>query len=498
MSGIFNQSIKAKFIQNFKTEITEGLSNYYITFGKFFNWPDDNTPPATNSAISEIHYNVNRNILFGKKLSGSDINFIVRKIQWVSGTVYDYYTDTDPDLYNKDFYIVTSLNRVYKCLFNNYGSPSTVEPNSTVNSGDITLADGYIWKYLYTIDSASYRKFATDSYIPVYQTPLVSEFAESGALHVMVVDNGGLGYQEANGSIDSVLDTKTFKISNTSTSIISGAYTNSTFYVYSGGGQGQLSPISDYVVNSTGKYVFTSTNIKNVDSTSRYRISPQVIITGDGTGAAAVTNVDPSLGSITSINVIDRGTNYSYANVQIVANTYFGTGASAHAVISSRDGHGYNAITELGSAILGISISTSISDNFPSWANYRQIALINNPVASANLSLYSEDDFNQMLILNVAGAPQLFNVGDTITGFNSKATATVVYMDQNVIYVINDSGIFQPYETVISQTGVTCVISIINNKDLVPFSADVFYYKNIEPISRVGVRSEDVKLYFNF
>ena len=72
-------------------------------------------------------------------------------------------------------------------------------------------------------------------------------------------------------------------------------------------------------------------------------------------------------------------------------------------------------------------------------------------------------------------------------------------MNTSSIYVIGDTGSFQPYETITSlSSGKTVVISTINNKDLVPYSSEVLYFKNIEPINRTGIRSEDVKLYFNF
>jgi hypothetical protein len=80
----------------------------------------------------------------------------------------------------------------------------------------------------------------------------------------------------------------------------------------------------------------------------------------------------------------------------------------------------------------------------------------------------------------------------------SGATATVVYMDSTTIYVKNVVGSFQPYETLSGYyTGETAIISSINNEDIVPYSAEVFYYKNIEPISRQGITTEQIKIYFS-
>ena len=74
-------------------------------------------------------------------------------------------------------------------------------------------------------------------------------------------------------------------------------------------------------------------------------------------------------------------------------------------------------------------------------------------------------------------------------------------MNTTSLYVIGDTGTFTPFETLTSITsGKTIIISTINSKQLVPYSPQVLYYKNIQPINRSGssINSEAVKLYFNF
>lgn len=499
MAGIFTQNIKNKFIEELKLDVSSSNSHYYIAFGKFTEWDDDNNPPAANASIKASQYDVNRNFLFGKKVNDNNIAYVAHRKTWTSNTVYDYYDDRDADLYSKDYYVINSINRVYKCLFNNYGASSTVEPNLTINSGDFNTSDGYKWKYLFTVNSANRRLFATDGYFPITPSAAVTQFAESGALHVLVVEKSGNNYITANGYIDSVISNTQIKISNTNSSPISGAYVGSAFYVYSGSGAGQLSPITSYVVNTTGRYLTTNNSIRNLDSTSLFRVDPGVYISGDGSDAKAVATVNASSGQITSIEVINRGFNYSYADIYITANNQFGSGANAYAIIAPRGGHGADVVSELGCDTVGISLTTTMADNFPSWAKYRQISLVYSPRASANNNYFREQTFNQILNFNVLSAPSLFDEGEIIEGVNSKARATVAYMDSTSLYVLNDTGIFQPFESITSiTTGKIVIISTINNKDLVPYSAEVFYHKNIEPIDRNGVASEDVKLYFNF
>jgi len=499
MSGIFTQNIKSKFIEEMKSDVASDSSFYYISFGKFTEWPEDTSPPSTNSSIKESHYEVNKNILFGKRVNEENIAYIAKKKTWTSNTIYNYYSDKDADLYSKDFYVINSLNRVYKCLFNNYGSRSTIEPNLTVNNGDFDTSDGYKWKYLFTVNSADRKLFTSDNYFPITPDDAVTLFAEPGALHVIVVEKSGNNYISANGYIESVISNNEFKIANTNSSTISGAYVGSSLYIYSGSGTGQISPVTNYVVNSSGKYVTTNTVIRNIDSTSLYRIEPRVYISGDGFNAEAVATVNATAGTITSIEVINRGFDYSYADIVISSNSEFGRGATAYSIISPKGGHGSDVVKELGCETMGISVSTSLTDNFPSWVRYRQVALVYNPRASANNDTFRDQTFNQMLNFNVLSAPSLLDEGEVIEGLNSKARATVAYMNTTHLYVINDTGQFQPFESISSlSSGKIIIISTINNKDLIPYSSEVYYYKNIEPIEREGVASEDVKLYFNF
>ena len=69
------------------------------------------------------------------------------------------------------FYVVNTSNRVYKCLGNNTNvdTGSTVQPSSTSTAAGAseTTADGYIWKYMYTIPAFDAEQFQTTSWLSV-------------------------------------------------------------------------------------------------------------------------------------------------------------------------------------------------------------------------------------------------------------------------------------------------------------------------------------------
>ncbi|CAB5221295.1 hypothetical protein UFOVP245_119 [uncultured Caudovirales phage] len=505
MTGILTNSFKTKLVQTVVADIANSISDannsYYVAFGGPNPWPDDYNPPDADNSVQSSSYDVYDKMLFGKKVSPGDAISITRKNVWTIDTIYDYYSHRDPDLYSKNFFVINKYGRVYKCLFNNYGAKSTVEPNETVTKTHFITADGYVWKYMYAIYSSYSKKFSTDTHMPVVPDPNVSLNAEDGAIHVIVLDNLGQNYISASGYVEDVLDstltTTTVKISNANASGITGAYNGSAFYVSAGSEEGTLAIITNFTVNSSGKFINTDVDLQGLNTSSYYNIAPRVTIVGDGFDARAVASVNTFNGSIDSVTMISRGYGYNSATVKFTANVEFGSDASAYPIISPVGGHGSDVYNELGVDTLGISLDTFSSDDFPEWINYRQTSLLGSPIATANNQVYQEPTFFQTFSLGVANLSDLMPAEEIVTGYNSGATATVVYMTTTDLYVIAPVGTFQLGETLTGfYTGITCTIAAINTRDLVPYKGDVLHLNNFQPISRDGAPSEQVKLYF--
>lgn len=511
-AGLFNRSFKNKIMEEFVADLSSANSKYYICFGKSSAWDDgfdglyfdDNTPPAANASLTTSYYDVYKDLLYGKIVDPTDFNYLARKITWTSNTVYSYFDSTDADLYNKDFYAVNQYGSVYKCLFNNYGAKSTVEPTSILPNIDFnTQPDNYKWKYLFTINYAKNQKFTTSSYIPIVPDSQVLYYSESGAIHTIVVDNPGSGYISANGFISSIVDNYTVRLDSIGPSSVSGSYNLSTMNIIAGSGIDDSYTISNYVVNTSGKYVTSSTPLNYLDTTSYFYIAPTVTVTGDGSSSRyngqilAYPIVNTFNGSISSINVIDRGGNFTYGTVDISANVLYGSGATAHAIISPPGGHGSDVVSELGCDTLGLSVDITLQDDLPDWTDYRQISLLYNPISSDTNQLYSNTSFIQITQLATAYFAGLIPKGNKIRGFSSGATAEVLYMNSTTIYITNPVGRFIDYETIVDDTtGTSTIITIINNYDLVPNTGEIFYYKNMSPVTRSGATLERVQLYF--
>lgn len=69
----------------------------------------------------------------------------------------------------RPFYVLTDEFKVYKCLGNASGAPSTVKPTSTSTAAGITetTSDGYEWKYMFTVSTIDLERFYTSSWIPI-------------------------------------------------------------------------------------------------------------------------------------------------------------------------------------------------------------------------------------------------------------------------------------------------------------------------------------------
>jgi hypothetical protein len=99
-------------------------------------------------------------------------------------------------LEDSKFYVVTDEYNVYKCLDNNNNAPSTNRPIGT-QILPITLADGYTWKFMYSVPIALRQKFLTDDQMPVV-TALTQQFYSAGGIESVIIENLGTGYTAAN------------------------------------------------------------------------------------------------------------------------------------------------------------------------------------------------------------------------------------------------------------------------------------------------------------
>ena len=205
MASLVTSKFRVHNAQQFAEAFSEASNTImYLFIGKNTTFPNDNSPPTPVNSTANIEYTPWRDMYAAKRITTSDVTHAIERYDWTSGTVYDQYDDQDTDLLEDDFYAMTDEYNVYKCLFNAGATASTTKPTG-VSTSPFTTADGYIWKYMYTVTTAKALKFLTNDYISV-QTLIaddgtdqwdVQQAAVDGGIHVVKVTAGGSGYATA-------------------------------------------------------------------------------------------------------------------------------------------------------------------------------------------------------------------------------------------------------------------------------------------------------------
>ena len=218
--SVFKAKFKKTIADAIYQEITSGTAVYYHWFGKENSWQDFLSPfiaanptedaPGQPSDNFRYDLHVRRDILTAKKIKPSDVSYVVRRIDWVSGTVYDDYDDAYDTtngygfgpaysgatrLEDSNFYVLTPQFNVYKCIWNNVNQPSAVMPTSTTPYVFET-SDVYKWKFMYTIAVSLRNRFLSTEYMPV-SNALKAGFYSSGEISSITIENGGSGYDPA-------------------------------------------------------------------------------------------------------------------------------------------------------------------------------------------------------------------------------------------------------------------------------------------------------------
>ena len=518
--------ITNKFRLNNATQLLESLTEaanintrYYVFLGRTVPWAIDASPPVPTDTVQNTDYNIWNDLIIVKRVTASDVSFAIPRNNWTTGTVYTPYTHFNSTLFTSQFYVITDSYDVYKCIYNNNGATSTVKPTGTSTS-IIKTSDGYLWKYMYSVNASDILKFVTTGYIPVKTLTAndgssqwqVQQAAVNGAINFIKVTANGTNYLSTNGTVASVVNSTVVQIASHSSGT-DNIYNNSIFYVKQGLGFNQLRSIVDY--DGTTKRITVNTAFStNPNTSSQYYIGPKVIISGDGTGALAYANVAlPALASsgtgnaVNQIVIINNGSNYSKFTVTVSANSSHGSSATANGYIAPRGGHGSNPVHELGgfNVILNAKISGTESNTLVVNNDFRIVGLLTNPIlangSQANSSVYVMT--TKLTVTNKSGN---FSTDEAIRGGTSNAMAKFVsFANTNAAGtsgIISATGLektFSAAETITGNTSSeTAVVASINTRDLTNFEGDILYVENRLPISRASDQTEDIKLIIRF
>jgi hypothetical protein len=427
-----------------------------------------------DSIIEE--FNVYDDLLAVKKITSSDVSFVIPRRNWTAGVVYDYYrhdygnritgtTTTQTansgatTLFDATFYVLNSERNVYKCLNNNNNAVAANEPIGTSTS-IIQTGDGYRWKYMYTLSASQQSNFLSTDFMAVQTNNTVSSAAVDGAINIVKIKSAGSG-------------------------------------------------------GTTG--TFTSIPIR-------------------GDGSSGLVTIEVSGGVVATVTVTSAGTGYTIAyirNADIVSAGATGlTGAELDCIIEPKGGHGFNAVKELGGffVMLNVSLEGTESANtgdFTAENDFRRIVLIRNPFTGGIAASSTTLRATKAVRFASSPAPGTFTVDEEINQATTNAVGKVVEYDSTnrILHYIqtrfNDEGIDSNGNRT-AFTGTNVITGVSSAATGTPSSAasetadeitftngykdteldrhkgDVLYIENRAPITRAADQTENIKLVIEF
>ena len=493
-------SVTITTANGFGASLTAVLTNqhFYLYAGRSKPFTVDTTPDPNYQDDYDSFFFQYDQMMFGKKVSNTDIAFMAQKYVWTANSVYTEYDDKDQTIVNEQFYVLTSTNEVFKCIYNNGGAPSTVEPSNTSSTGlPTTLSDGYRWKYMYSLSGQQRTKFETNSYIPVIEDANVKSGAIDGGIFNMKVETGGFNYPTLSGSILSINGNK-IVVAN-SGSAQTNYYANCTLTVFGASNATTNRRIIQSYMEGTNNVIIVANtfNSNQISQGYSFQIAPTLYVTGDGIGFEGYLKMNQSSNSVVSVEVIDSGSGYNSADAKIISGTGFGSGASVRPIISPKGGHGSDVFGELFCQHVGITGEFSNAYGFPTGVTIRTVGILKNPKAYGSNSLYTNNEFDQTVTIAVANTSvQNFSNGEIVIGNVSQARGAVAFSNSSTLVITGYTGNLIIGEILTGQDSNVqfTVANVQTTADLKLYSGDVLYTQNITPTLRSNNSSQQIKL----
>lgn len=513
-----------------RARINAAIDKYYVAIGRSEAWPNESLPPVPMLTPAE-NIAARHSLQSMKRIT--NIAYAAPRYNWRNGDTYVAYDDKDPDLHTKAYFVINQSNfNVYICLKAGPGV-STVEPVGVDDGGSgaesdrgsvapTAGADGYIWKYLYTISAPQAQTYLTNDFLPVFRDPNVADNTVQGEIWRCAIETQGAGYSSA-PSVSIVGD----GTGATATAVVMGGVltdivmTNvGSGYTYavatlSGGSPSTPAKIRPVVSPSAYGRAIESVNVVN-GGTSYPNGAITLAVIGDGEDAS-VTGT--ATGGVIQSNptVNNGGFNYTEARVQPLVST---AGTDAEFIVNFSDrkgGYGFDPVVDLNAYYIMFSIDLVGDENpaegfngdFITANNYRQIAIIKNPLDLEDPASEYVDATAMLLYSHKVNSGGTWALNDVITGGSSGAKGIVDFYDPNeevLYYHQTESTGFAQFsngETLTGQSTSTGAIAAAGGSanrlgSADKYSGNMLYLENRVPISRAPEQIENLRLVVQF
>ena len=457
MTATVTDSFRKKVVNLLLDEVTNATDSdqYYIGIGRSDAY--DSSDTVVNPVRTLREERLARENLQSIKVVNAT-SFVVARHNWSTSTIYPAYSDSETTNGSPAHYVLTDDNDVYIVIQQGKNSagvaqPSTVKPSfadaSVAKTKPFKTADGYIWKYLYSVDATAAANFLSSGFIPTQFSPLSDSAADT-----------------------SLTDAKRFQ--------------------------------ADVRANAVGGAI---TGAIKVSGGSGYTSAPTVTVNGTGFTAGLTATV--SGGEVVKVELDSAeagGTGYDLA--EIVFSGGGGTGASYRPIITSYKGLGFDPRDDLRASSIMFNAKPAGTEggNFIVNQDFRQILLLKNLEVGDSASgqptpIYTSASANALRSLKISGSgAATFTVDNKIVGGTSGATAFIDGItDSSVFYHQTEATGFKPFSngetaTETGGSGTGTVDSAAPNFTIDKFSGDLLYIENRAAVARSASQTEDIKV----
>ena len=470
-----------QFVESFSETAAE---TYYLFIGRAHAWASDadvqgNTiaegtdasPPTPNDDVTSEFYNWD-DMLGAKLIASTDVSRAIPRRNWTTGTTYDMYEHNigsgntansgASNLWDSTFVVMNSSYAVYKCIENDGATASTTEPTSTSNS-IFSTADGYRWKYMYSLTSAETLNFMSTDFIHASTDSTVSAAAVDGALDTALVVAGGSSYTTSSGATISAIPIRGDGSSGVASVVIASGAVSSVSITTAGTGYTYA-----YITNAD---IIAATNAGGAGSGANINV---IIPPKGGHGYDALKElgafyvmINKSLVGVEGTS--DIGVANDFRRIGLVRNpTNYGTTTVATA--STR--------RQIYAAVFSSVSGTFTADEEINQASTGAVGKVIEYDATNKLLYWYQTRFPDVGT-DTDGNATAFSGANAITGQTSSAAATPLTSSSTDV---NGVSITSGYST----------------PELAADSGDIIYVEERSPITRASDQTENIKLIIEF
>ena len=484
MAAIITNKFRINNAEQFTESFSEdAATTYYLFIGRPHAWATDTDPqgvsvvegtdsaPPTPYDTMGAEFYAWDDMIGMKIIASTDVSYVIPRRDWTTGTTYDYYSHD-------------------------------IATGAAANSGATNLFDATF--HVVNSNNDVYKCIWNDA-----NTASTTEPTSTSNSIATLADNYKWKYMYSLTAAEAINFKSTDFIHVSTDSTVSAAAVDGaldTVVVVAGG--------SSYTL-STGSTITA------------------IPIRGDGSGGICTCTI--ASGAVSAVTVTTAGTGYTYAYIRsadVVAGTSAaggGSGCNLKVIIPPKEGHGNDAVKELGGyfvmlnkSLVGLEGTSDITVS----NDFRRIGVVRNPTNYGTTTVSTASTLRQVKVVLGASYSGTFTADEEINQATTGAVGKVVEWDSTnkLLHYIqtrfpdvgtDSNGNATAFSTTATITGQSSSATLVpvsssstvnsvviasgySTPEVEPDSGDIIYIEQRSPIARAADQTENIKLIIEF